>query len=77
MEQFVKEFELPNRPVIITDLVPQWPAFKVVLYLGLLLIDAYMFLSLSLSHFHSSVSTSLFRTARSFLALYSTMKPSP
>jgi hypothetical protein len=27
-EDFVKEYGLPNKPVIITDLVPKWPAFK-------------------------------------------------
>mmetsp|Transcript_30325 Transcript_30325/g.76224 ORF Transcript_30325/g.76224 Transcript_30325/m.76224 type:complete len:512 (-) Transcript_30325:6-1541(-) len=26
-EQFVREYELPNRPVLIKDVVPSWPAF--------------------------------------------------
>ncbi|KAJ3413643.1 hypothetical protein HDV05_007711 [Chytridiales sp. JEL 0842] len=27
-EDFVKEYAVPNKPVIITDIVPQWPAFS-------------------------------------------------
>lgn len=27
-EDFIREYGIPNKPVIITDLVPKWPAFK-------------------------------------------------
>ena len=28
IEEFRREYELPNRPVILTDIVPRWPAYK-------------------------------------------------
>jgi hypothetical protein len=28
LEQFITEYEIPNKPVVLTDVVPTWPCFK-------------------------------------------------